>query len=205
MQYCHTHTNPARLTGLTPSGEWRNNTCAFYIYTFSSNNNVIRENQKNWSWPSLVREKLSKLEGNSFLPLPFVYNTFILSHSCISRQTCLQHPKIHRLKTLPIMHHWMWQIVINCTLLHHHLSLSGKTQVSLCDKSPNQYISLGLQVICSWVMWNLSQVSQHDKINNQAAQKVFLLNSGHKKATQKWKCELNTDHTKLETNSGIKK
>lgn len=102
------------------------------------------------------------------------------------------------------MHHWMWQIIINCTLLHHHLSLSGKTQVSLRDKSPNQYISLGLQVICSWVMWNLSQVSQRDKINNQAAQKVFLLNSGHKKPTQKWKCELNTDHAKLKINSRTK-
>lgn len=88
-----------------------------------------------------------------FLPAPFFfYKRFVLvslPHPCISRQTCLQHPKIHRLKILPIMHHWMQQILINCTLLHHHLSLSGKTQVSLCDKSPNQYISLGLQVICS--------------------------------------------------------
>lgn len=73
-----------------------------------------------------------------------------------------------------MVHHWMRQIRINCTQLHHHLFLSGKIQVSLCDKSSNQYISLGLQVISSWVMWNLSQVSQRDKINNQTPQKVFI-------------------------------
>lgn len=82
------------------------------------------------------------------------------------------------------MPHWYQQVIINSTWEHYYQSLSEKTKVSLHARSWNQCISIterneSPRDLCSWVMWNLSQVSPRglDKIKDKTPEKLVLIRS----------------------------